>query len=248
MAVGYKFYYDYFKSLMGDKWNEKEIVEQATFMADKAKTIKTGDNVVHIDYLKGLLSMEELNEIELELKNIGLELSSYDKSWIPYNSLDELTGVVRQIISSQITHDILIGVAGSAVWDGLCKVWIFTYKRLKGKKITKRSASGHTSSKVASMSILLKLNPTTSIEYNLRGDLQDENEAVETFKKIVEHAKSIPTNERPRRPFVAEANFDSKSVQIIDEEKFFRDKVAQQEEKEKKAQKKKIAKRKRKKK
>lgn len=242
-----QFYYNHYKSLMSDSWDEAKILEQANFMADKEKTIKKGDNVLHIDYLKGLLSNEDLAEYELELKSIGLELSSYDKSGVQYNSLDELTGVVRLILNSGVTHDIIIGVVGSAVWEGLCKVWSMTYKRLRGKKITKWSAGGHTTSKDATMSIVLKLNPTTSIEYNLRGDFANENEAFETFSKILENAKSIPLNEMPRGPFVAEANFDTKSVEIIDVEKFIQDKIEKQKESEKKVKvKKKAGKKKRK--
>ncbi len=226
-----KFFYNYYKSLMGNSWDEARILEQANFMADKEKTIKKGDNVLHIDYIGGLLSFDDLAEFKLELKSIGLELSSYDKSGVPYNSLDELTGFVRQILSSEVTHNILIGVAGSAVWEGLCKVWALTYKRLKGKKITQLSAGGHSKIKYATMSIVLKINPTTSIEYNLRGDFENGNEALETFSKILENAKSFPANEIPRRPFVAEANFDTKSVEIIDERKFFQDKTAKLKEK-----------------
>ncbi len=242
-----QFYYNHFKSLMGDKWDEAKILEQANFMADKEKTIRKGENVLHIDYLGGLLSNDDLIEFEVELKKIGVELSSYDRTGVQYNSLDELTGVVRQVLSSGVTHDILISVVGSAVWVGLCKVWTLTYKKLKGKQITKFSAGGHSTIKDATMSIVLKLNPTTSIEYNLRGDFESEGEALETFRKILENAKSLPVNEMPRRPFVAEANFDSKSVEIIDEEKFFQDKIAKQKENEKKIKVKKKANKKKKK-
>ncbi len=230
-----KYYYDIFKSLMTDSWSESQILEQATLMADKEKTIKTGDNVLHIDYLSGLLTNDDLQEIESQLKAIGLELSSYDKSGVPYNSLEELTGIVRQILSSNVTHDILIGALGSAVWAGLSKIWATTYKKLKGQKINYSSSGGNVTTKDVTMSIVLHINETTSVEYNLRGDFQNDDEALETFNKILENVKNIPLNENPRRPYVAEANFDKKSVEIIDEEKFFQDQIAKQRKTKKKS-------------
>lgn len=136
-------YYDYYKSFMGDIWDEAKILEQSNFMADKEKTIKKGDNILHIDYLTGLLTDDDFKQFELELREIGLELSSFDKSGVQYNSLDELTSVVRQILSYNVTQDILIGLAGSAIWDGLSKIWTASYKRLRGKKITNMSTGGH---------------------------------------------------------------------------------------------------------
>jgi hypothetical protein len=227
-----QFYYDSYKSLMGDTWNETQILEQAKFLADKEKSIRKGDNILHIDYLKGILSQDDLQEFELTLKGIGLQLSSYDKSGVHYASLDDLTGVVRQILSSNVTQDILIGVVGSAVWDGLCKIWNATYKKIQGKKITKFSAGKTKSTKDVTMSIVLKLNETTSIEYNLRGNSKNDIETYETFNKILENAKQQTLNKIPRRPLIAEANFNTKSVHLIDEEKFFQDKIKEQKKRE----------------
>jgi hypothetical protein len=241
-----QFYYDSFKSLLGDTCDEAQILEQANFMFNKEKTVKRGDNILHIDYYTGLLTDDDLKKLELDLEQIGLELSYYNKTGVMYNSLDELTSVVRQILSNNVTHDILIGLAGSAIWESLCKIWVFTYKRLKGKKITKMFAGGRNTIKDATMSIVLKLNEATSIEYNLRGDFENDQEAIETFKKILENAKQIPLSTVPKRPIVAEANFETKTVEIIDEQKFYLNKIIKQKEKEKLSKPKKNFKKKRK--
>jgi len=242
-----QFNFNQFKSLMNDKWDDSKILEQANIIAVKDKAIRKGENVLHIEYLGGLLSDEDLIEFEVELKKIGIELSLHDKKGVQYGSLEELSGVVTGILSSDITNNILTGVVGNAVWSGLCKVWVLIYKKLKGKQITTITEGGHSKLKEATMSIVLYLNPVASIEYNLKGDFDNEAEALETFIKILENAKSLLVNKLPSESFVAEANFESKLVEIIDVEKFFRDKMEKQKENEKKIKLKKSANKKRKK-
>jgi len=57
-----------------------------------------GDNVVHLEYL-GELNEACLSEINEKLKTAGLELSSFNKSGVMYNSFEEYSLVTFCVLN-----------------------------------------------------------------------------------------------------------------------------------------------------
>ncbi|KFF75999.1 hypothetical protein HX13_01190 [Chryseobacterium sp. P1-3] len=102
-------------------WSEDDVSSYATMMYNKMLTVKQGDNVVHLDYFDGLIVSDEIFEIEKLLGDSKLELSRFDKSGIPYNSIEDFTLQVALCISDPIVQNILLGMAGNIAWDSIKK-------------------------------------------------------------------------------------------------------------------------------
>lgn len=94
-------------------------------------------NVVAIDYLEGAFTDEELKEIDSVLTGNQISLAVHSHELRQMMAVEELFPQIRIILSSPIVRDILIGAAGSAVYDvvktAICKI----HAALKTKKLTK---------------------------------------------------------------------------------------------------------------
>lgn len=75
-----------------------------------------GDNVVHLEYL-GELNEACLSEINEKLKTAGLELSSFNKSGVMYNSFEEYSLVTFFVLNQPLIIELLKGVGTNALWD-----------------------------------------------------------------------------------------------------------------------------------
>ena len=102
----------------------------------KQVSLATQD-IVAIDHLEGAFTEDELQEIDSVLagNQITLAVHSYEPRQMM--AVEELFPQIRIVLSSPIVRDILIGAAGSAVFDivktTLCKI----HAALKTKKLTK---------------------------------------------------------------------------------------------------------------
>lgn len=102
----------------------------------KQISLETQD-VVAIDYLEGAFTQDELQEIDsiLARDQIILAIHAYEPRHMM--AVEELFPQIRIVLSSPIVRDILIGAAGSAVFDvvktAICKI----HAVLKTKIVTK---------------------------------------------------------------------------------------------------------------
>lgn len=69
---------------------DKDVREkQARLMSDKYLTVKEGPNVLHLDYFDGLLTKEEIKQINSDISKVGLELSHFDKTGVPHACIED---------------------------------------------------------------------------------------------------------------------------------------------------------------
>lgn len=228
-----EYFYNYYKNLMAGKWSEETLLQQAAIMANKEKTIKKGENVIHINYINGLITEDELFEIEHKVLDAGLELSSYDKAGVAYASFSELTGTIQVILSSKISHDIVIGAAGSGTWALLSLVLSGIYKKLRDRKFTKMSSGGHTEKKEATLSLVLKIGDNNIAEYNLVGTEENDTETAILFQNILKDAQNRAGDNEYKVTNVLQANFNNKSIEKINELEFIKNKAKEQSTKNK---------------
>lgn len=59
--------------------------QQMNLLEEKKKTVKSGSNVVHINYYEHILNDADLNEFSALLKKVQLEISSYNKTGVRGN-------------------------------------------------------------------------------------------------------------------------------------------------------------------
>ena len=91
---------------------------QDKLLKERNKTVKRGSNILHLNYL-GEFSESELEEINKKLSNANLELSSFNKSGVIYNSLEEYSLVTYFVIHQPIFIEILKNIGNSAIWDSI---------------------------------------------------------------------------------------------------------------------------------
>jgi hypothetical protein len=102
--------------LLDEFMNSDAYKRQAKLLEEKQKSVKTGDNIVHLEYL-GELNDSDLVEINDKLKTVSLELSSFDKSGVMYNSLEEYSLVTFFVLNQPIVIELLKGIGTNALWD-----------------------------------------------------------------------------------------------------------------------------------
>ena len=90
---------DFFKS---NTWKEYE-----KMMTEKEKYIKKGPNVIHLEYLGKMLTDKDINDYEIKLKDVGLELSRFDKSEVMYASLDKYSLIAYILLAQPIIGEFI---------------------------------------------------------------------------------------------------------------------------------------------
>ena len=110
--------------------------QQENLVAERRKSIKTGDNVIHLQYL-GVFENEELEDINQILKKAELELSSYNYSGITQNNIESYTLITFLVINRPLIIELLKGLATNAAWDIIKETILFARDKIKGKKISK---------------------------------------------------------------------------------------------------------------
>lgn len=140
---------------------------------ERYKTVKVGDNIVHLSYLRGVVDNKDITEIEEYLKCSELELSLLDKHGLAQNALEDYMNVICICISTPLISNILIGVLSSSVWDSIKfavkKVWL----NVRNKEYISLKA-GSSEKKKITFGLEIKLDENTGFNFRLEGDISEE--------------------------------------------------------------------------
>ncbi len=86
-------------------------------LAEKAKTVIRGDDVIHLNYLKPLIDEQTLRELKEELSTVNLRLSSWDDTNVIKASLEDFSLQVYLVVGNPITIEILKTIGLNSVWE-----------------------------------------------------------------------------------------------------------------------------------
>ena len=111
--------------------------ELATREEEKRKSLKSGMEVMHLNYFSGIILPEELLDYEGELDKVGLQFSSYDKNGELTASFDDLALITFLALSNTTVKSILEGTLTNASWDAVKYVTLRVWQKVKGKSYTK---------------------------------------------------------------------------------------------------------------
>lgn len=175
-----KMYKDSIGELMKNTMTEEEIDAIVNGLTEKAKTIKKGDNVVHLGYYKGPVTEIDLAFYEEQLSTVGLELSSYDSSGTFQNSIQDLINHFTIVISPVLLDNILFGVAGNAVWDVIKSIAKSVKGKIKGQKLNFLSGKD-ISEKEITFGITASFGPDRKYDFRI-----DANNSDATFLQSVD--------------------------------------------------------------
>lgn len=180
--------------------------------AERKKSLKTGDDVIHLEYLGGL-DDEELENIKQILKKAELELSSFNSSGFPKNSIESYALITYLVINQPLILELLKGVATNAAWDIIKETILFVKDKIKGKKIHKVT-SASVEEKNVSFGLKVKLDENTGFNFELKGDVSDEI-IQQSLDKILDFLKEQKKNTSYQIPdFVKFSEKENKWVKI----------------------------------
>jgi hypothetical protein len=156
----------------------KEFMENDTFkqqeklIAEREKTLKSGDNVVHLQYL-GVFEDDDLQKINEILEKAKLDLSSYNSSGVMQNSFDSYTFIAFLAINQPLIIELLKGLGTNATWDIIKETVFFVRNKIKGKKINKITSTT-VEEKDITFGLKVNLDRNTSFDFELKGNVSDE--------------------------------------------------------------------------
>ncbi len=177
-------------------WSDEDVEKYAATMAEKYSTIKRGDNVVHLEYYGGLITLNEIQEIEESLKTQELELSRFDKNGVPYASIEDYILHIALFLGNPVVQNVLLGVGTNALWDTLKNTTFFIWKKLKLRHWNNFNASDNREK--LNFGLTVKLDKNTSFDLKLDGDMTEEL-VLNAIDKTLDLLKSQKLNESPQQ-------------------------------------------------
>jgi len=193
------------KSLPGA--TEESIETYAAFRAKKYQTVKTGDNVIHLDYYSGLFTNADIEEVEKILSESNLELSRLDKSGILYASFDDFMLQVALFVSNKITKDVLLALGTSMLWDTIKGAAIYLWSKTKNATLNRYTTDKVTEKKV-NFGLKISYGDNKSVDFKMDGNLT-ESEIKDSLDKILDLIKSLES----------ESNFSGSNFSVYDPKK-----------------------------
>lgn len=184
-------------------------------MYKKYDTTKNVERVIHLDYIGGTISEEDLSEIQKILSHIDYELSYYDKSGIPKASLEDFALQISIILNDPTIKSVLWGVATNMIWDSIKTSLTILRNSLKDKMYTKITSNGIEIKRNINFGVKIALDKNTKFDFNLKGDLTEE-ETSESLDKILDFLREVKLNEHNKRTEFMEYESNKKNWKAID--------------------------------
>jgi hypothetical protein len=209
-------------------WTESELDDYVNLMEEKNRTVKKGENVIHLDYYGGLLTDSEIEEISSILNRSNLELSRYDKSGIMFAAVDDFILQVAIFLNDKTTQDILIGVGSGALWDTIKHVSLYIWKKVHNKFLNKVSAHKVSKQKL-NFGIKLVLDKNTKFEFKISGNISEEL-ALKSMDNILNFLRDVKPNVSNRPPDFVVYNSTKDKWEILN----ILEEIRKKEEKKKK--------------
>jgi hypothetical protein len=200
-----------YKTIFPDLTDE-QITQRALFMSKKYATIKKGPNVVHLDYFDGLLIDSDIIDIETTLIKAGLELSRFDKSGVPYASLEDFTLQVALYISDPIISNILLGISANIVWDSIKTSSFLVWRKIKERYWSKKKTDER-KLRPLNFGLHINIDKNTSLDLKIDGGLTEEA-ALKALDKVIDLIKQIKPNESPAPSKFFQTNNDGNWSEI----------------------------------
>ncbi|RKE55909.1 hypothetical protein [Sphingobacterium detergens] len=182
-------YIDLFKQIYPELPEDK-IVAKATDKSDQISKMKEGDNVVLLEYFGGLITESETLYIEELLNNGNLELNKFDKSGIPYASIQDFTLQMSLYLQDPIIQNLVLSVSGGAIWEALKLSSVFIWNTVKERHWnSKEKQEKHT----INFGFKYSTKNGDKIDINLNGDLSPEqlNKALDVLPTLISESNNV---------------------------------------------------------
>jgi hypothetical protein len=174
---------------------------------ENRKFLKKGDNVVHLEYLGGTIVPGDINKFEVELKQVGIELSRLDKSKELWAKFDYNSLVTFFYLSQPLINQIIKGTISNAAWLVIKSILLKIWRNVRGKKYTHLSINNSIEKKIT-FGVKAKIDFNTTFEFNFENI--NDNQFDSSLDKIIIFLSNQKPNSSFQRPHYM--NFDEKSL------------------------------------
>lgn len=197
---------------------------------ERRKTVKKGDNVIHLSYLGGLIDNEEIREIEETLKQSQLELSCFNKSGLLQAAFEDYLNVVYIAINTPLISNILTGVVSSIVWDSIKVTVKKVWDKVKNEEYIKLTAGSQEKKKIT-FGLEIKLDKNTSFNFRLDGDMS-EKLVEKSLDKAFDYLKEQQLNKNYKHSYFMTYNSTNENWNKLDVEEQLRAEMLKRNEKQ----------------
>jgi len=185
------------KEMLDEFMNSEAFKNQEKLLEERQKTVKSGNNVVHLEYI-GELNEADLSEINEKLKKAGLELSSFNKSGVMYNNLEEYSLVTFFVLNQPLIIELLKGVGTNVLWDVIKHSLLSLRTKIKRERYNKNTA-GTIEQKEIKFGLRVNLDKNTGFNIELDGNVS--NDIIEkSLDKVLDFLKEQKPREKYQIP------------------------------------------------
>lgn len=213
-----------------DFFDSKTYKEYEKTLREKEKYIKRGPNVIHIQYLKGLITENQILDYEKKLKQHGFELSRFDSAGVMYANFNAFELPIYLAISQPILIEILKTTGTNASWELIKYVTINIWRSVRNKSYY-RGNSKNLSKQNVKFGLKVNLDKNTGFNLELKGDIS-ESTIENSIDKILDFLREQPL--KKEYSLTDYARFDAKKNRWlkIDVENEIRKSISKRQQKE----------------
>lgn len=197
--------------------NSPELDKYKAELEEKKKTVIRGDDVIHLTYLSPLFDKEILDELQNDLAEVKIRLSSWDDFGVMKASLEDYTLQVYLSICNPITLEILKTIGLNTIWETVK----YSTLKLHKKMFNSDSAFSPGVSPKVNFGVKMHVSKEVSFEFELDGNLSDDL-ILESLDKsltfIKEHNETnFPIIELPVYSTFDKSKKSWKRVKVVEE-------------------------------
>ncbi|HYG15798.1 MAG TPA: hypothetical protein VEC12_08600 [Bacteroidia bacterium] len=186
----------------------------AALEKEKRKSVKYGEDVIHLDYFSPIISNEELKNFDEQLSKVGLRFSSYDKSGQMTASLEDFALLSAIALNDTTVKAILDNTLSTLAWETIKFITLNLYRKMRGKVITKYT---HNTSEEKPMTFGMNASLDENTAYSFKLDGSEET-VLKGMDKILDFLREQKPNSHYKFPHLTTYNEQAEDWQSLDVE------------------------------
>lgn len=198
----------------------KEYKDYIAKRNEKAKSIKRGDDVVHLNYYSWIIAEPELADYQQKLKEVNLRLSSYNEEGDMHASLEDFKLETFLALGNATVLSILNGTITNLTWDTIKYIALNFWNKVRRKPVTKFS-NGQPEQKPLSFGMKVRIGEHTEFDFELNGDVSEQT-ILKSLDKSLKFIAQQKENERYKLPYFVKYDEQTESWKAIDVEEELR--------------------------
>jgi len=174
---------------------------------------------IKLQYLKGIIPVEDLELVRSKLGEYGIGFEWHDISDEPQAGVEELLAPIILYLSSDVVQAYLLGLATSASYDVIKSTVMDLWRNISGKKLSKITLAD-IEEVDANFDLDINTSGQTRVKFKLKGNIPNslKEKCVDKAFQLLE-SKSFP---EIRTGYVCRYDVDNEEWEILEDTEFIR--------------------------